>query len=202
MKYISRIFKDSGRDFFLAFLAMAGLFVFISVFTYVYFAKDLKTPEGIMNRNNTGVILLDRNGDIFFKFYEGKYKIFVPLSDIPSRMQQAIISAEDRDFYSHPGFSITSIIGAFVANFRRGDIAAYGGSTITQQLVKNTLLNSERSFFRKYQELVLAEEIERRFSKDEILTMYLNSVYFGEGAFGIEEASRTYFGVSAKDLSL
>lgn len=201
MVFLKTLIEKNRRELFLALIAVMGLILFIPVFTYAYFAKDLKSPEGIMNRNNTGVVLFDRNNEIFFKFYEGKYERFVPLSDIPPRMQQALIVAEDKNYYDHPGFSVKSILAAFVANIKKGDIA-YGGSTITQQLVKTTLLASQKSFLRKYQELVLAEEIERKYTKDEILTMYFNSVYFGEGAFGIEEAAKTYFNISAKNLSL
>src|SRR5207245_1649060 len=99
------------------------------------------------------------------------------------------------------GFSLKSIIRAFIDDLSHHNLN-YGASTLTQQLVKNTLLTSKKDFLRKYQEVVLASEIERRFSKNEILEMYLSSVYFGEGAFGIEEAAQTYFGKDAKDLNL
>ena len=144
--------------------------------------------------------MLDRNGEAFFRFYEARHRTFIPLNKIPKTVQQAVIVSEDSNFYNHPGFSVRSIIAAFIANLREGDLA-YGGSTITQQLVKNSLLTPQKSFLRKYQEIVLAQELERRFSKDEILEMYLNSVYFGEGAFGIEAAAQAYFNTSASNLS-
>lgn len=180
---------------------LAVLLVFVALFTYFYFARDLKSKETVMNRNNTGVLLLDHKGEPFFSFYQAQQKTFVPLEQIPQHMQQAVIAMEDKEFYSHPGFSIRGIIRAFLVNFRSGEIR-HGGSTITQQLVKNALLNPRRDFLRKYQELILAQEIERRFTKNEILEMYLNSVYFGEGAFGVEEASLTYFNKPAKNLTL
>lgn len=154
-----------------------------------------------MNRNDTGLVLLDRNNKPFFTFYEGHYKDFTSLSEIPKVTQQAVIVEEDKDFYSHAGFSIKAIIGALIADIRRQQLD-YGGSTITQQLVKNVLLNSNKSFLRKYQELILAQELERRYSKNEILEMYLNSVYLGNGAFGVSEAAQTYFGKDVKDLDL
>lgn len=154
-----------------------------------------------MNRNDTGVVFFDDKGEIFFQFYQAKYTKFIPLTQIPEQLKQAVIVAEDKDFYTHPGFSIKAIIGALIANIRKKELS-YGGSTITQQLIKINLLNSEKSFLRKYQELILAQEIERRFTKNEILEMYLNSVYFGEGAFGIEQAAKTYFGTSAANLTL
>lgn len=203
--FMSRFFftliRDNAKEIAIAIAAIVLLFVVIGVSTYVYFASDLTTKENLMNKNNTGIILLDKNGTVFFKFYEAHIKTFTPLSDIPRDMRHAIIVAEDREFYRHPGFSISAIIAAFIANVRKGD-TAYGGSTITQQLVKNTLLTPQKSLMRKYQELILAQEIERRFSKNEILEMYLNSVYLGEGAFGIEQAAKTYFGISASQLNL
>jgi len=154
-----------------------------------------------MNRNNTGIVLLDRHGEPFFRFYEGKYSKYVTLSELPGYVTEAIIAAEDKNFYSHPGFSIPSMLAAIVANIKQGDLI-YGGSTITQQLVKSSLLKPRKSFLRKAQELILAQEIERRYTKQEILEMYINSVYFGEGAFGIESASEVYFGKQAAKLSL
>lgn len=189
------------KHILVAFGGFAILLIFVALFTYFYFARDLKSKETVMNRNNTGVLLLDHKEEPFFSFYQAQQKTFVPLDQIPNYMQQAVIAMEDKEFYSHPGFSIRGIIRAFAVNFRSGEIR-HGGSTITQQLVKNALLNPRRDFLRKYQELILAQEIERRFTKNEILEMYLNSVYFGEGAFGVEEASLTYFNKSAKNLTL
>lgn len=185
----------------MACIAFFGFLTFVPVFTYAYFAKDLTTLEGVMNKNDTGVVLYDRNGKVFYKFYEAHYKSLVPLESIPQSMQQAVIAGEDSGFYHHPGFSIKGMLGALVADVRKRD-TAYGGSTITQQLVKNTLLNTRKNLLRKYQEIILAQEIDRRYTKNQILYAYLNSVYFGEGAFGVEEAAKTYFGVPASKLSL
>lgn len=173
----------------------------IAVVTTVIFANTLSSKERIMNRNNTGVTLLDRNGQVFYQFYSARTDTHVPLSEIAPVARQAIISAEDKDFYNHAGFSVQGIANAIWQNIRPGGLDN-GGSTITQQLVKNALLSQDRSILRKYQELILSIEIERRYSKDEILEMYLNSVHFGEGVFGIEDAAQTYFGKHAKDLTL
>lgn len=178
-----------------------GLILILTIFTYSYFFQDLATEEGIMNRKDTGVMLMDKNNKPFFSFYQAREKLHVPLSEIPLYTQQAVIAAEDNEFYTHKGFSVRGIIRSIILNFRDQDLA-YGGSTITQQLVKNSLLSSQKNFLRKYQELILAYEIERRYSKNAILEMYLNSVYFGEGAFGIEEAALTYFGKPAKNLTI
>lgn len=182
-------------------LSAVGVLAFIPVLTYLYFAQDLVSKDTIMNKNNTGVILEDKTGKPFFKFYQAHLSVFTPISQISPQLVKSVLAAEDKDFYNHPGFSIKAIAGALVADIKRERLD-YGGSTITQQLVKNSLLNSRKNFFRKYQEIVLSEEIERRFSKNEILEMYLNSAYFGEGAFGIEDAAKVYFNKDAKDLDL
>lgn len=199
-KSLISFIKSYKQELVILSIALGLLVIFIPIFTYIYFASDLESKESIMNRNNTGIVLLDRNGEAFFRFYEARHRTFIPLNKIPKTVQQAVIVSEDSNFYNHPGFSVRSIIAAFIANLREGDLA-YGGSTITQQLVKNSLLTPQKSFLRKYQEIVLAQELERRFSKDEILEMYLNSVYFGEGAFGIEAAAQAYFNTSASNLS-
>lgn len=171
------------------------------IITYIYFAGSIASKENIMNSNNTGVLLLDRTGKPFFSLFSAKERKFVPLSEIPQSLQDSVIAAEDKDFYKHPGFSIAGIFRAVILNLQEERLA-FGGSTITQQLVKTALLTSQKNFLRKYQEVVLAAEIERRYSKKEILEMYLNSVYFGEGAIGIEDGAKTYFGKTPKDLTL
>jgi 1A family penicillin-binding protein len=175
------------------------LLAFIAAVTTISFAGALGSKDALMNRNNTGVTLLDRNGKAFYAFNDAHNDTYVQLKDVAPIAQKAVVSSEDKDFYKHPGFSLIGIGNAVYQNLLHAG-GAGGGSTLTQQLVKNALLSQERSIFRKYQELILSIEVERRYSKDEILEMYLNSAYFGEGAFGIEDAARTYFGKSAKDL--
>lgn len=170
--------------------------------TYLYFASDIANPERLMNRNNTGVVLLDKKGEAFYSFGTAERSERLPLSKISDHAEKALISAEDKNFYQHGGFSFTSMLAALYANFVNGDPTAYGGSTITQQLAKNTLLTNDRNYLRKYQELSIAIAIERQYTKDEILDMYLNSVYYGEGAFGIQAAAEKYFNKSAADLTL
>lgn len=195
------IFGIYWKDLFLAFAAVLFLLTFIPIFTYYVFAKDLVSEKVIMNHNDSGVVLLDRYGNPFFTFYQAKHKDPVSLPEISINAQKAVIAIEDKDFYRHPGFSIKAIIRSFYLDVLSQNFA-YGGSTITQQLVKNSLLSSNKDLLRKYQEIALAYELERRYSKNQILGMYLNSVYFGDGAFGIEEASETYFGKKASDLNL
>lgn len=189
------------RKFVLVGWSIASFLVIVGLFTTIYFANSLGSKERIMNRNKTGLTLVDQNDEVFFSFYNAHSNSYVALDSIAPIAKKAILSSEDKDFYKHRGFSIPGITNAIYQNLRPGGLDN-GGSTITQQLVKNALLSEQRSLLRKYQELVLSIEIERRYSKDEILEMYLNSVYFGEGAFGIEDAAQTYFGVAAKDLNL
>ncbi|MCL4440603.1 MAG: transglycosylase domain-containing protein, partial [Firmicutes bacterium] len=198
---LKKIFSISFTDMIIAGLAVLAFLLFVPVFTYVYFAKDLASSETIMNKNDTGIVLYDRYNRPFFTFYQGQPKDYISLSDIPRYTQQAIIAMEDKDFYSHPGFSVPAIIRAMWEDILNQNLA-YGGSTLTQQLVKNSLLTPQKSFLRKYQEIVLAAEIERRYTKNQILEMYLNSVYLGEGSFGVEEAAKTYFNIPAKNLDL
>lgn len=169
--------------------------VLIAVATYLYYYNDIADKNRLMNASNTGVVLLDKNGEVFYSFGQAKAHEMVSLSEIAQTTKNALIASEDKDFYKHGGFSFTGYIRAALTGVG-------GGSTISQQLAKNTLLTKDKSFLRKYQELTLSLAIEQRYSKDEILEMYLNSVYFGEGAFGIKDAAKVYFSKAAKDLTL
>lgn len=180
----------------LAFLILTPLL------TYAYYANAISDPDRLMNYNNTGVVLLDQNGKTFYSFGTADRGERLPLDQISDDVEKALISAEDKNFYEHGGFSIFSILGALYANILSGNATAYGGSTLTQQLTKNTLLSTNQTILRKYQELAIALAIEQNYSKDEILDLYLNSVYYGEGAFGIGAAAETYFGKSAAALTL
>lgn len=189
------------QPLFIIILIGIGLLILIPPLTYLYFVRDLGSKESIMTHKNSGVILKDRNGTTFFTFYQAKTKKIVPLSSIPKYTQEAVIAVEDKNFYQEPGFSISGIGRALFTDIKKQELAQ-GGSTITQQVVKNTLLGPQKNFLRKYQEIFLALELERRYSKDDILEMYLNTVYFGEGAFGIEDAAHTYFNKDANDLTV
>lgn len=180
---------------------LAGLLL-IPAITYAHYAREIADAEKLMNRNNTGVVLLDKNGEVLYSY--GKISLGEPLGleDIADNLEQALIASEDQQFYEHPGYSVRGISRALYANILNKDPTMSGGSTLTQQLVKNTLLSNNKNFFRKYQELAIAVAIDRRYSKDEILEMYLNSVYFGEGAFGIQQAAKTYFNKQPRDLNL
>ena len=126
---------------------------------------------------------------------------WIKLADIPKNMQNAIIAIEDHKFYEHEGISPESILRAVLANIKEGEVAQ-GGSTITQQFVKNTFLTHEQTIERKIEEAILSVVLEDKYSKDEILEMYLNTTYFGAGATGIHQASKVYFGKHVSRLSL
>ena len=130
-----------------------------------------------------------------------EYRIFVPLSHIPKQVLQAVLDVEDAQFYQHGAISLKGMARAALRNLTSAKVKE-GGSTITQQLAKGLFLSSERTLARKVKEIQLATEIERRYSKDKILEMYLNTIYFGGGAYGIEAASRTYFSKSVGQLTL
>lgn len=198
---IKQFLKHSKKPLQLAVLSSIIILILIPIATYLYFIRDLSSKDRIINKKNEGVILLDRNDQPFFTLFEARTKTTVPISDVPKLTQQAFISVEDKDFYNHPGFSINGILRAIRTNIQQEGFAQ-GGSTISQQLIKNTLLSQTKSLFRKYQELVLAIELERKYSKDDILELYLNTTYFGEGAFGIEDAAKTYFSKKTSELTL
>jgi len=128
-------------------------------------------------------------------------KHYVKLQDIPLTMQQAIIAIEDNRFYRHFGFDVEGILRATLVNIQTGEIQE-GGSTITQQLVKNLFLTQERSLSRKIEEFILSVDMELRYSKEEILEMYLNTIYFGSGLYGLDEAASGYFGKPPAKLTL
>ncbi|MDA8141634.1 MAG: penicillin-binding protein 1A [Desulfobacteraceae bacterium] len=134
------------------------------------------------------------------EFYKER-RVVVPLEQIPKQLQQAFISAEDSRFYKHQGIDLISIVRAFFKNIEAGAIVQ-GGSTITQQVTKSFLLTPERSYERKIKEALLAYQIDRAFSKDEILYLYLNQIYLGHGAYGVQAAAENYFGKDVKDLNL
>lgn len=183
------------------FLVIAGpllaFLILTPLLTYLYYMNDISNQERLMNRNNTGIVFTDKDGQEFYTIGRAAHRKLVPLAEISKSTKDAVIAAEDKDFYSHEGFSITGIARAVLTGGGAG-----GGSTLTQQLAKNTLLTDRQTFLRKYQELFIAVAIEQQYTKDQILEMYLNSVFYGENSFGIEDAAKTYFGKAPKDLNL
>lgn len=128
-------------------------------------------------------------------------KQFVSSKDIPDMMKKAIVATEDRRFYDHGALDLVSVTRALVTNYMAGQTLE-GGSTIAQQTVKNIFLSHDRTLSRKLEELALAVRLEKNYTKDEILELYLNTIYFGHGAYGIKDAARIYFGKDVKDLNV
>lgn len=194
---------DRTRKFSLfAKLMLSGVVggIFLIIFGFTFFTLDLPSPDKIVRREGFSTKILDRNGEVLYDIYTDQNRTLAKFEDIPDSLKQATIAIEDKNFYNHQGFDVLGILRGFSRLFTRG--YAQGGSTLTQQLVKNVLLSSERSIFRKIRELVLTIQIERKFSKDEILQMYLNEAPYGGTAWGVESASENYFGKTVKDLDL
>ena len=144
--------------------------------------------------------ITSRDGVVLGELYKER-RTLVDLGDVPSHVENAFLAAEDADFYNHEGMDYAGMVRAMLSNIRSGKIRQ-GASTITQQVVKNFLLSPERTFERKIQELILARRLEQALSKQEILGLYLNEIYFGHGRYGIEEAARFYFGKSVHEIDL
>lgn len=177
------------------------LMILIPLLTYFYFARDISDKERLMNRNNTGIVLTATNGEVIYQSGRAKHREMVPLDQISDTTKQALLASEDKDFYKHDGFSVLSTMRA-VYGYVLGGGGGFGGSTLTQQLAKITVLSSERSAMRQFQAFSVALAIENTYTKDEILEMYLNSAFFGGNAFGIEDAAKSFFNKSPKDLTL
>src|SRR5215813_405370 len=147
-------------------------------------------------------VVLDRKGERFAEvFEENQRRVWVPLADIPEHVQKAFLAAEDKRFYQHKGIDERGLIRAFIGNLASSG-RPQGGSTITQQIVKNLLVGEDLTYERKIREMIVASRVEHTLSKAEILELYLNSVYLGRGSWGIELAARSYFGKPAKELTL
>lgn len=168
---------------------------------YYYFRQNLPDISSLKNYhpNITSKFYSD-GGELIGEFYLEK-RIIIPITRIPKIVINAFISAEDSDFYKHKGISPLSIIRAFLKNIWAGRIVQ-GGSTITQQVTKYFLLSSEKSFSRKIKEAILAYRVENELSKENILFLYLNQIYLGHGAYGVESAAQNYFGKHVEDLNL
>lgn len=186
------------RFFFLG-LVVAAL-VFIPLFLLSWFSQ-LPNPQVLAVREQPVTTkIFDRNGKLLYQIYAEQNRTPVDLSHIPPYLTEATIAIEDKNFYKHRGFDVEAIIRAGRETFLHQNIQ--GGSTITQQLIKSTLLSPERSYERKIKEVILAFWAEQLYTKDQILEMYFNEVSYGGTAWGVEAASQVYFGKDVKDLTL
>ncbi len=171
---------------------------------YAYYAATLPPPEALSGRTLfASTKIYDRNGALLYEVFDphGGRRTIVPISRISPYLQYATVATEDSTFYTNLGVDPKGILRAFWQNLQGGEIVS-GASTITQQLVKNALLSPEVTFERKLQEAILALEVTRRYSKDEILAMYLNEIYYGNLAYGCGAAAETYFGKDVSQLTL
>lgn len=185
-------------------LIIAGVGILLAGGLYVFnILSSLPNPSEIADlRVSQSTKIYDREGDtLLYEIYREEKRTVIPSGDIPDVIRDATIAIEDNSFYSHPAFDWRGILRAVAVNLIRGQVVQ-GGSTITQQVAKNAFLSPERTITRKIKELVLAMRLERQYSKDEILDLYLNLIPYGENAYGIESASQTFFGKRAKDLTL
>ena len=182
---------------------LLSFFFLLTVVGLLYLLKDLPSPRRITQGNENFAVssqIFDRNGTLLYEVFADENRIPIKVDDLPPYVYQASIAIEDKNFYSHFGFDLVGITRAIKTNLEGGRLE--GGSTITQQLVKNALLTRERSIQRKLKEAILAVFTEIIYSKEEILEMYLNYISYGGTSLGIESAAQTYFGKPAAELSL
>ena len=181
-------------------LAVLGFVLFMAAQLWDLDAWQDFDPANILGAQQSLILYDGENGEIL-RLHDKEDRVSIPLSDVPDLVQKAFISADDARFYEHPGVDVIRIVGAAWADIKAGGYVQ-GASTISQQLIKLSHLTADKTISRKLEEAVLACQMETRYSKDEILEMYLNYVYFGGGYYGIEAAALGYFGVHAKDLSV
>jgi 1A family penicillin-binding protein len=181
-----------------------GGFVLLMAGIGLIWAATIKLPDistfEARNIANSSKIT-DRNGVVLYDINQGVRRTEVPFDQMGDNIKHAVVSIEDAHFYTHHGIRPTSVIRAVFVNITSGSFSQ-GGSTLTQQIIKNTLLNTDKTIVRKLKEWVLALKLERQFTKDQILTIYLNDAPFGSTIYGVEEASKAFYGVPAKDMSI
>ncbi len=209
-KYFRKIYKKKKGGFFpiLKFLGKLFFLFFLTCFfsllsIFLLYAKDLPRPEDFSEIEITqSVRIYDRTGKVLlYEMFEGERRKWVSLNEIPDYLKKAVIATEDANFYHHPGVDLKGIARAILVDLKLKKLSQ-GGSTITQQLVRITFLNLKKTLNRKTKEAILALELERNYSKDQILEWYLNQIPFGRNSCGVEAASEAYFGKSVKELSL
>ncbi len=192
LSFFGAIFSWVVTGVFFAALTVGGIF-------WIY-SRDLPSHETLAQYSPKTISrIYSAEGQLIDEFAEER-RIFVPIDEVPDLIKQAFISAEDKNFYSHPGYDIRGILSAAFEAAATGGSSVRGASTITQQVMKNFLLSSDRSVERKVKELILAARLERSLSKDQILELYLNEIFLGQNSFGVAAASQTYFNKSLTEL--
>ena len=201
LSFFKKIFRFIFWLLFTGFIIGGLGGIIFLVWGYFYITRDLPRLDSIEDYRPPAVTRVFDNKDTLIAefFLERRYP--VKISDVPKQAQQAFIAAEDASFYKHPGIDIVSIARALVKNFQSGE-KKQGASTITQQVVKKILLTPEKDYRRKIKEAILSYRLEKKLKKDEILEIYLNQMYFGNGAYGIKAAVQTYFHKELKDVTV
>jgi len=190
----------SERIVLVGFSALS-VFLVLGLIVTIFFSFTLPrvaNADKLVGEEST--VFFDQEGKVLYTVYEDENRENIPFEDIPEIVVQATLAIEDDQFYKHKGYDLGGIIKAVLSEFGVG--GRRGGSTITQQFVKNTFLSSQRTYTRKVKEIILATRVERRFSKNDILEMYLNKIPYGGTAYGVQKASDVFFGKDAKDLTL
>jgi len=207
-KKVSRILRERSKtkrpvskwSAWATLIFVLTLFIIISGI-YLHMTADMPKISTLADYNPPVVTTVYSDDNKKIAEFYNQYRIVIPISKIPPMLKDAFISAEDSRFYKHKGVDIKSIIRAFLKNVEARSIVQ-GGSTITQQVTKSFLLTPEKSYKRKITEAILAYKIDKTFSKDEILYLYLNQIYLGHGAYGVEAAAHKYFDKHVEDLNL
>lgn len=198
-KVKNRVFLSKPRLIVLGIL-LTGIFIFSGIKVHDYLSK-IPDPKNIDEFPIPAATLIyDRNGTLLYSAYADSFRIPVPLSKIPKVMQDATIAAEDQRFFKHRGFDLIAIVRSVINNIQGKSLQ--GGSTITQQVAKNTFLSNKKTISRKIEEVVISERLERRLTKKEILELYFNTVSYGGNTIGIKTAALHYFGKDLKNLTL
>ena len=199
--------KNRKKVLFFSVLKLFGLgcflAIFITLFVFVFYAKDLPRPEIFTEKHFIqSTKIYDRTGKVLlFEIYGEEKRTIVSLENIPEYLKQAVIVAEDANFYHHFGIDFEGILRSILINLRIGS-PVYGGSTIPQQLIRSAFFTPEKTIKRKIREIILALELDRRYSKDEILGWYLNQIPLGQNAYGVESASQIYFNKPVSDITM
>lgn len=189
------------RCFFGIMLGLGAIGCAAGFFLYNWVSQDLPDLDRILDfKAAQATTILARDGSVLGTLSHEK-RYVITLDDMPKYLPMAFLAIEDSAFYQHPGINPLAILRAMLVNFERGT-KSQGGSTITQQIVKQLLLSSERSYVRKMKEAILATRLERELSKDQILSLYLNYIFLGQQSYGVEAAARTYFGKHAANITL
>jgi len=208
-RYYRKVYREKKKtksvfgSFLKFFLSSLLLVIVLGLLLFIYYGKDLPRPEKFTERQFIqSTKIYDRTGQVLLYDIHGEEKrTVIPLEQIPEYLKQAVIVTEDANFYYHFGIDFKGIVRAILADFKIMK-PVYGGSTIPQQLIRSTFLSTEKTAERKIREIILALELDRRYSKDQILEWYLNQVPFGSNAYGVEAASQTYFQKSVSEISL